>query len=137
MSEEGFNEKEIPEYMKDGLELKYIFRAISEFIKDVSTNLKDLIDTMLAPVSGERLGEEIGSFYENLKQSGVPEDLANEMTRRYFEARIAVLEIMKSLPSLLQRAPQAFKQEQKNAIEKLKELQRIKEKAEKAKEKEE
>ena len=95
--------EEVPEWMKDGLELKYIFKAISEFISDVSGHLKKLIDTILEPISGDKLGEEIGAFYRNLRGNGVPEELANEMTRRYFESRIAILEAFKSLPSLFQQ----------------------------------
>ena len=101
--------EEVPEWMKDGLELKYIFKAISEFISDVSGHLKKLIDTILEPISGDKLGGEIGAFYRNLRESGVPEELASEMTRRYFESRIAILEAFKSLPSLFQQFQGAAK----------------------------
>jgi len=102
--------KEVPEWMKDGLELKYVLSAISDFIKEIREPLKELIDTIMRTLSGEKLGEEVASFYKNLIDSGVPEDMAKDMTRKYFEMRIGIFDMLK------------------NAISNINALKRIKEK---------
>ena len=96
---------EVPDWMKDGLELRYIFKAINDFMNSIRGPLKDLVDLLSNLISGERLGKEVGAFYKNLVDNGVPEDQAIEMTRRYFESRIAILESLKELKEILRGGP--------------------------------
>ena len=88
--------KEVPEWMKDGLELKYVLSAVSDFIKEIREPLKELIDMVMRILSGEKLGEEVASFYKSLVESGVPEDMAKDMTKKYFETRIGIFDILKN-----------------------------------------
>ncbi len=91
--------KEVPEWMKDGLELKYVLSAISDFIKEIREPLRELVDTIMKTLSGEKLGEEVASFYRNLIDSGIPEDMAKDMTKKYFETRIGIFDMLKNAVS--------------------------------------
>lgn len=93
--------KEIPEWMEDGLELKYIFDAISGFLKEIKDPLKDLLDAVLSPLDGDKLGKDLGSLYRNLKESDVPEDLASEIIKKYFETKLSVFKIFEKLQNVV------------------------------------
>jgi hypothetical protein len=98
-------EKEVPEWMREALEVRHILKAVSDFISDIKAPLKDILDTVLAPFSGERLGRDVGNFYKNLRESGVPEEVAIEMTKRYFENRVKAFDIVGKLEQLVSKVP--------------------------------
>jgi hypothetical protein len=93
--------EEVPEWMRDGLELKYVLDAISGFLKDIREPLRDLLNLLMEPLNGDRLGKDIGSLYKSLKENGVPEDLINEMVRKYFETKLSVFKIFERLQDVL------------------------------------
>jgi len=101
LSEEERRE-EVPEWMRDGLELKYVLKAISDFLRDIKEPLENILNSAMSLISGDRLGKDVGSFYKNLVESGVPEDMAKEMTKEYFESRIALVKTFRDLFSSLQ-----------------------------------
>jgi hypothetical protein len=41
-------------------------------------------------MKGDKLGDDVSQFYKRLKDAGMPEDLINEMTKKYFEERLVV-----------------------------------------------
>ncbi|MET1128566.1 MAG: hypothetical protein ABWW70_04545 [Thermoproteota archaeon] len=98
-------EKDVPEWMREALEVRHILKAVSDFISDIKAPLKDILDTMLAPLSGERLGRDVGSFYKNLRESGVPEEVAIEMTKKYLENRLRAFDIAGKLEQLVSKLP--------------------------------
>ncbi len=68
-----------------------------------SRNILEIVDRVLArleeaavrlsreaqeAVKGERLGRDVAAFYHSLVDSGVPEDLARELTHLYLEKRL-------------------------------------------------
>ncbi len=109
--------------MRDGLELKYVFEAISNFIKDIREPLENLINTITDMISGEKLGKDVGSFYSNLVSNGLPEDLAKEMTKEYFESRIAIFKSLSNIVGSLE----GFRRHEggKNLVEALKGLKEL------------
>ena len=78
-------------------ELREVLKAISDFLKDLKEPLEKLFNTMLSAMDGSRLGEEVAAFYRKLRESGMPEDMAAEMTREFFRARIESFNIMSLL----------------------------------------
>lgn len=98
---EYHEEKEVEE--KDVKELEAVFDAITKFIKDIQQPLRELFETLLSPIRGDIFGKELASFYNNLREGGVPEEMAQKMTMEYFEKRIRILDTLGSLGGLLSR----------------------------------
>jgi hypothetical protein len=69
-------------------ELREVLRSVSEFVRDLEEPIERLLNTLMSALDGSKLGEEVAAFYRKLRESGVPEDMAAEMTREYFRARI-------------------------------------------------
>ncbi len=80
-------------------ELRMVFGAITDFVKDLKEPLQDLLKTMAEALSGEQLGREVAAFYNELIKSGVPEEMAREMTREFFQRK---LEAAPSIGKLLE-----------------------------------
>ncbi len=89
----------VSEEKSEAVELKEVLDAVSGFLKGLKEPLMDIINTILDSLSGEKLGVEVASFYKRLVDSGVPENLAAEMTKEYMEKR---LNAVPSLGSLLE-----------------------------------
>ncbi|MCE4611926.1 MAG: hypothetical protein F7B17_08150 [Desulfurococcales archaeon] len=69
-------------------ELKEVLDVVSKFLKDLTEPIDRIMKTMLSAMDGSKLGEEVAAFYRKLKESGMPEEMASEMTREYFKARV-------------------------------------------------
>ena len=76
------------EVKSDVEELKEVLDVISKFLKDLTEPIDRIMKTMLSAMDGSKLGEEVAAFYKKLRESGMPEDMASEMTREYFRARV-------------------------------------------------
>ncbi len=84
-------------------------RAIGDLVKSVGDLLREIVgfirqvmDEILDSIKGDKLGAEVAAFYSQLRDAGMPEDMIASMTREYFEKRIAIAELVKMLPQLLQ-----------------------------------
>ena len=87
----------------DVQELKEVLGAVSEFLRGLSEPLEKLIDTILKIADGRRVGEEVAAFYASLKGSGMPDEVAIEMTREYFKKRIAALDMAKLIERFVRK----------------------------------
>ncbi len=72
----------------DAEELKEVFDAIADFIKQIKTELKELFMMSFEAINGEKLGEEVAKFYSSLVEKGVPKELAEKMTMEFFHKRL-------------------------------------------------
>ncbi|NOZ30788.1 MAG: hypothetical protein GXO68_02415 [Crenarchaeota archaeon] len=100
------SEERREEYVNEDVrELEGIFKAISNFIRDIQEPLQELIETLIGPIRGDRFGEELAEFYKKLKESGMPEDLAQKMTLEYFDKRMKILDALGSLGGILSKGP--------------------------------
>jgi len=84
-------------------ELREVLSAISSFLRELEQPLRSIFDTLLEAINGARLGEEVGAFYRSLREAGLPEDLAAEMTREYFRERLSSVNIVGILSRALRR----------------------------------
>jgi hypothetical protein len=84
-------------------ELKEVLGAISEFLSGLSGPLERLIDTFLRAVDGKKLGADVAAFYESLREAGMPEDLAAQMTKEYFEKRLTAFDIAKLVEKFIRK----------------------------------
>ncbi len=91
------NEKEVSEIE----EIKDILTAITEFIKDISGPLKDLISVIESSIAGDKLARDISEFYKGLKDSGLPDDIINDLVKKYYDDRVSTL---RSLGKILEMA---------------------------------
>lgn len=86
-------------------EVKEILEAVSPFLKDLGSMVRQVIDSALGKVreflDGKTLGENISALYERLKAAGLPEDVIKEIikdyTKRVFEATPDLTKIIKDL----------------------------------------
>lgn len=84
-------------------ELREVLRSVSEFIRELREPLEKLLDTLLSAMDGSKVGGDVAAFYRKLREEGVPEDLAGEMTREYFRARIQAFNIVDLISKAVKR----------------------------------
>ncbi len=71
--------------------LKEVLKTVSDFIGSLTGNIKSYINARLEALDGAKLGAMIGEYYKRLRESGLPEEEAMNLTRRYFEELIATV----------------------------------------------
>ncbi|BAA79254.2 hypothetical protein APE_0299.1 [Aeropyrum pernix K1] len=81
-------------------ELREVLTAISEFIKNLEEPLGNILKTALSVMDGSKLGEEVAAFYRNLRDSGMPDEMVEELTREYFRMRMESLNIARIIREL-------------------------------------
>ncbi len=64
----------------DPEQIKDIIRAVGE---DIPALLNAVKDALYSPESAKQFAESIGTFYTELLNQGVPEEMATEMTEKY------------------------------------------------------
>ena len=98
-------------------ELREVFSAISEFIDSIRGPIKEFINMFISALDGRKLGEEVAAFYNQLKQAGVPEKLAEEMTKEFLRKRLELAPDLSKLAELLKRRGPRIRKEIKKSIE--------------------
>lgn len=62
-------------------------KEIGQLLDEVSTKIPKLLEginqIMYSPDSGAKAGKAVGTFYKELIESGMPEDVARKLTERY------------------------------------------------------
>jgi len=82
-------------------EVRLIFKAITEFLQSIREPIKDLINTLMSSLEGSKLGEDVGTFYKKLIDSGIPEELAESMTKDYLKHKLESALGPKAISNLL------------------------------------
>jgi len=98
-SEEKKRKEEVDE------ELKFIFTTISEWIDKGKDLVREIVNSLTSALDGKKLGEDIAAFYNSLKNSGLPDELINEMVREYYKRR---LEAIPSITEIIRSIREAF-----------------------------
>lgn len=95
MSEKHKVERESEsEVSKDILELKGALTAITEFLRDITGPLKDIMSIIQSYIAGDKLGKDIANFYRSLKDSGLPDDIINDLVKRYYDERMKIMKLL-------------------------------------------
>ncbi|MCE4613114.1 MAG: hypothetical protein F7C07_04715 [Desulfurococcales archaeon] len=97
-------EKRREPWREDVEELREVLTAISDFLSSLKEPVRELLSAIVGPIEGGKLGREIGDFYRGLKESGVPEEMAVQMTREYFRKRLESLPSVASFVDALKEA---------------------------------
>ncbi|NPA96647.1 MAG: hypothetical protein GXO32_03495 [Crenarchaeota archaeon] len=82
---------------EDYVELKAVFAAIEEFLRGVIPMVRQLIDTILQPLDGAKLGKDIAEMYRQLKESGMSEEMIREIIDKYLSKRLEEIPTITSL----------------------------------------
>lgn len=69
-------------------ELRQVFDAIADFMGRIKGFVKEFMEMVLSSVDGAKLGEDVGSFYKRLVESGLPPEEAMRLTEEYFRRRL-------------------------------------------------
>ena len=86
-----------------GGDVAEILKAVGEFLKSLEEPLMKLLQVFLDTMNGEKLGKDVAAFYSQLKDSGMPEDVAVQMTKEYFEKRTAVADLSKLVAQFVKK----------------------------------
>ena len=95
------SKSEIPEYMRDAMELKAVLDTISSFLSSLAPMIREILDTIFEQFSGERIGKDVATLYKNLKEAGIDDEAAKEMAVKYFEERASLMRLLREILSSL------------------------------------
>ena len=90
MAEE--KEKKKKEEVEDVEELREVLSVIS---KEVPSLIKGIIASIFSEEAGRDMGKAAAAFYKELKEAGMPEDVAVKMTEGYISAFTSLGEVLK------------------------------------------
>jgi hypothetical protein len=90
MAEE--KERKRKEEKEDVEELKEVLSVVS---KEVPALIKGIISSVFSEETGRDMGRAAAAFYKELKEAGMPEDVAVKMTEGYISTFTSLGEIMK------------------------------------------
>jgi len=75
--------------------------AVADFIKELSnvvpSLVKGVLGTLFSEEAGANMGKAVGNFYKQLKEAGIPEATAVEMTRDYLSTLTKWSDILKGV----------------------------------------
>lgn len=91
---------------KDIEELKIVLDTITPFLEKVKNMIKEILDMIMSGINGEKLGREVASLYQQLKQAGLPDEIVNEMVKDFYKKK---LESLPSLNDLIKTISEAVK----------------------------
>ena len=78
-------------------ELKGLLDTITIFLGELGPKIAQSLTAIIESYPGEKIGKEVADFYKTLKDEDLPEDLVDELTKKYFDS----INIMDKLSKLL------------------------------------
>jgi hypothetical protein len=78
---------------EDAEEVKAILGVVS---KEVPALIKGIVGSVFSEDAGRDMGKAAGAFYKELKESGMPDDIAVRMTENYISVFTNIGDIMKN-----------------------------------------
>jgi len=72
--------------------LQKVLGSVAEMIESFARTLERVLDEVVESLEGEKVGSDVAAFYAKIREAGIPEEEAKEMTREYFRKRISVAE---------------------------------------------
>ncbi len=82
-------------------ELRAVFKAITEFIKEIKQPIREIVEYLYKQLDGAKIGEDVANFYKKLIEQGVPKELAEKMTLDYMKTRLQVVADLANISKLL------------------------------------
>jgi hypothetical protein len=78
--------------MEDAEELKAILGVVA---KEVPGLIKGIVSSVFSEEAGRNMGKAAGAFYKELKESGMPDEIAVKMTENYISVFTNLGDVMK------------------------------------------
>lgn len=104
---------------KDLEKIPMVLESVKGLLKELGEVFKDVINTVMNAVKGDVIGKEIASFYKDLKESGMPDDIVLNMTREFLRQKFEVVTKVSSLLQILGKYTESKEQhiESKKLVE--------------------
>ncbi|MDI6904325.1 MAG: hypothetical protein QMD13_02370 [Candidatus Bathyarchaeia archaeon] len=77
--------------VEDAEEVKAVFEVFS---KEIPALIKGIIGSVFSEEAGRDMGRAAGAFYKELKESGMPDEIAVKMTENYISVFTSLGDIM-------------------------------------------
>jgi len=77
--------------MEDAEEVKAILGVVS---KEIPALIKGIVSSVFSEEAGRDMGKAAGAFYKELKESGMPDEIAVKMTENYISVFTSLGDIM-------------------------------------------
>jgi len=74
-------------------ELRGILTTISEFLKEIAPQIREILNAIFEQFSGEKVGKDIAAFYKSLVEAGLDKETIKEMTMKYYEERVSIMKM--------------------------------------------
>jgi len=78
--------------MEDAEEVKAVLGVVS---KEIPALIKGIIGSVFSEEAGRDMGKAAGAFYKELKESGMPDEIAVKMTENYISVFTSLGDLMK------------------------------------------
>jgi len=108
-------------------ELKEVLSVVS---KEIPALIKGIIASVFSEEAGKSMGKAAAAFYKELKESGMPDEVAIKMTENYISVFTSLGDIMKKFTKSKEYSPEIEKEIEKKIKKKLAEKGLIKEEEE-------
>ncbi len=84
---------------KEGEDVEELREVLSVISKEVPSLIKGIIASIFSEEAGRDMGKAAAAFYKELKEAGMPEDVAVKMTEGYISAFTSLGEVLKKAVS--------------------------------------
>jgi len=112
MDEKKHKEKKI----EDPEEVKAILQVVS---KEVPALIKGIVGSVFSEEAGRDMGKAAAAFYKELKEGGMPDEIAVKMTENYISVFTSLGDIMKKIDIGKKHSSEIEKEIEKKIKEKL------------------
>ena len=112
MDEKKHKEKKI----EDPEEVKAILQVVS---KEVPALIKGIVGSVFSEEAGRDMGKAAAAFYKELKEGGMPDEIAVKMTENYISVFTSLGDIMKKIDIGKKHSSEIEKEIERKVKEKL------------------
>ncbi len=88
---------------EDVKELKEVLNVIAQFLSDIRKPISELLKELMEAFRGDSFGKDVADFYKNLVDGGVPREMAEKLTEKYVDKRLALMPSLSGLIRELSR----------------------------------
>ena len=114
----GNNDEEEKRKTK-GEEAEEVKEILSVVSKEIPALIKGIIASVFSEEAGRNMGKAAAAFYKELKESGMPDEVAIKMTENYISVFTSLGELMKKFTSGKEKSTKLEKEIEKKIREKL------------------
>ena len=107
-------EKKERKAKEEAEEVKEILAVVST---EIPALIKGIISSIFSEEAGKNMGRAAAAFYKELKEGGMPEDVAVKMTENYIGVFTSLGDVLKSVGHKKERTPSEIEEKIKKKLE--------------------